>query len=82
LLVLPELLLVSHSENWLTEDGSNRIQHQSTARPAAVEDQIEMALGHPGHACPAFPVPFRLADSAPGGSFRRSRSAVWLLAEP
>src|SRR5882672_1478287 len=25
LLVLPELLLVSHSENWLTEDGSNRI---------------------------------------------------------
>ncbi|TMG69211.1 MAG: hypothetical protein E6H80_13650, partial [Betaproteobacteria bacterium] len=25
LVVLPELLLVSHSENWLTEDGSNRI---------------------------------------------------------
>src|SRR5712664_3758135 len=25
LLILPELLLVSHSENWLTEDGSNRI---------------------------------------------------------
>ena len=25
LVVLPDLLLVSHSENWLTEDGSNRI---------------------------------------------------------
>src|SRR5205814_7271007 len=26
LLVLPELLLVSHSENWLTEGGLNRIR--------------------------------------------------------
>src|SRR5215467_6663437 len=36
LVILPEVLLVSHSENW----------------------QTEMALGHPGHACPDFPVPF------------------------
>ena len=57
LLVLPELLLVSHSENWLTEDGSNRISlidRNSGGR----RGQIEMALGHPGHACPSFPVPF------------------------
>ena len=57
LIVLPELLLVSHSENWLTEDGSNRIslidRHTGGRR-----GQIEMALGHPGHACPDFPVPF------------------------
>src|SRR6267378_747149 len=57
LVVLPELLLVSHSENWLTEDGSNRISiidRKTGGRRA----QIEMALGHPGHACPDFPVPF------------------------
>src|SRR6266481_2545516 len=45
LVVLPDLLLVSHSENWLTEDGSNRISiidRKTGGRRA----QIEMALGH------------------------------------
>src|SRR6266700_2659001 len=57
LVVLPELLLVSHSENWLTEDGSNRISliDRSTG---GRRGQIEMKLGHPAHACPSFPVPF------------------------
>src|SRR5712664_3997694 len=57
LLVLPELLLVSHSENWLTEDGSNRIS-LIDRKTGGRRGQIEMALGHPGHACPSFPVPF------------------------
>jgi YVTN family beta-propeller protein len=57
LLVLPELLLVSHSENWLTEDGSNRIS-LIDRRTGSRRGQIEMALGNPGHACPDFPVPF------------------------
>jgi len=57
LLVLPELLLVSHSENWLTEDGSNRISIIDRATGGR-RGEIEMALGHPGHACPDFPVPF------------------------
>src|SRR5438132_1535817 len=57
LLVLPELLLVSHSENWLTEDGSNRIS-LIDRNTGGRRGQIEMALGHPGHACPSFPVPF------------------------
>jgi len=57
LLVLPELLLVSHSENWLTEDGSNRIS-LIDRKTGGRRGQIEMALGNPGHACPAFPVPF------------------------
>src|SRR5256886_6554967 len=56
-LVLPELLLVSHSENWLTEDGSNRIS-LIDRNTGGRRGQIEMALGHPGHACPSFPVPF------------------------
>src|SRR5262249_43602632 len=57
LLVLRELLLVSHSENWLTEDGSNRISLIDRATGGR-RGQIEMALGHPGHPCPNFPVPF------------------------
>ena len=57
LLVLPDLLLVSHSENWLTEDGSNRISLVDR-KTGSRRSQIEMALGHPGHPCPAFPVPF------------------------
>jgi DNA-binding beta-propeller fold protein YncE len=57
LVVLSELLLVSHSENWLTEDGSNRIAliDRSTG---GRRGEIEMPLGRPGHACPTFPVPF------------------------
>src|SRR3982075_1816053 len=57
LVVLPDVLLVSHSENWLTEDGSNRISLIDRKTGSRV-GQIEMALGHPGHACPNFPVPF------------------------
>src|SRR5438477_1626881 len=57
LLVLPDLLLVSHSENWLTEDGSNRVS-LIDRNTGGRRGQIEMALGHPGHACPSFPVPF------------------------
>ena len=57
LLVLPEVLLVSHSENWLTEDGGNRIS-LIDRETGSRRGQIEMALGHPAHACPDFPVPF------------------------
>ena len=57
LLVLPELLLVSHSENWLTEDGSNRIS-LIDRKTGSRRGQIEMALGQPPHVCPPFPVPF------------------------
>jgi DNA-binding beta-propeller fold protein YncE len=57
LLVLPDLLAVSHSENWLTEDGSNRIS-LIDRKTGGRRGQIEMALGHPGHDCPSFPVPF------------------------
>jgi hypothetical protein len=57
LLVLPDLLLVSHSENWLTEDGGNRIS-LIDRETGSRRGQIEMALGHPAHACPDYPVPF------------------------
>jgi DNA-binding beta-propeller fold protein YncE len=57
LLVLRDVLLVSHSENWLTEDGGNRIS-LIDRETGSRRGQIEMALGHPAHACPDFPVPF------------------------
>src|SRR6266853_2071552 len=57
LLVLPDLLVQSHSEGWLSEDGSNRIS-LINRRTGGLRGQIEMALGHPPHDCPAFPVPF------------------------
>src|SRR6266403_4785830 len=57
LLVLPDLLVQSHSENWLTEDGSNRIS-LIDRKTGGLRGQIEMALGHPAHDCPSFPVPF------------------------
>jgi hypothetical protein len=81
LLLLPELLLVSHSENWLTEDGSNRIS-LIDRNTGDRRGQIEMALGHPPHACPDFPVPFVFADAASGSAVPESRSGVRLLAEP
>src|SRR5216683_1288091 len=59
LLVLPEVLLVSHSESWLSEDGSNRISIIDR-RNGSRRGQIEMALGHPPHDCPHFPVCLRL----------------------
>ena len=57
LLVLRDVLLVSHSENWLTEDGGNRIS-LIDRETGSRRGQIEMALGHPAHPCPDFPVPF------------------------
>jgi DNA-binding beta-propeller fold protein YncE len=81
LLVLPEVLLVSHSENWLTEDGSNRVSliDRSTG---GRRGQIEMALGHPPHPCLDFPGALCLADAAAGCAVSGSRSGVRLLAEP
>src|SRR5215472_2506545 len=68
LLVLPDLLLVSHSENWLTEDGSNRIS-LIDRKTGGRRGQIEMNLGHPNHPCPAFPVPFVSPTPAPAVPF-------------
>ena len=57
LLLLPDMLVVAHSENWLTEDGSNRISFIDR-ETGSFRGQIQMALGHPAHPCPDYPVPF------------------------
>lgn len=62
LIVLPDLIVAGYSENWLSEDGSNRIG-LIDRRTGGLVGQIEMALTGPGtrqltSPCPAFPVPF------------------------
>jgi DNA-binding beta-propeller fold protein YncE len=62
LVVLPDLIVAGYSENWLTEDGSNRIG-LIDRRTGALVGQIQMALTGPGtrqitSPCPSFPVPF------------------------
>lgn len=54
LLLLPDMLVVTHSENWLTEDGSNRISFIDR-ETGSFRGQIQLALGHPAHPCPDYP---------------------------
>src|SRR4051812_3589881 len=69
LLVLPNVLIASASENWLGEDGSNRISiiDQKTG---GLVNQIEMALQGKGVRqlnpnCAAYPVPFASPNPPP-----------------
>jgi len=62
LVILPDLIVAGYSENWLSEDGSNRIG-LIDRRTGGLVGQIEMALVGPGtrqltSPCPSFPVPF------------------------
>jgi DNA-binding beta-propeller fold protein YncE len=62
LLVLPDVIIASASEGWLSQDGSNRISIIDK-KTGGLVGQIQMALVGPGtrqlnSACAAFPVPF------------------------
>ena len=66
LIVLPKLILASYSENWLSEDGSNRIG-LIDRRTGGLVGQIQLDLTNKKHPdwtrqltspCPNFPVPF------------------------
>jgi len=62
LVILPDLIVAGYSEDWLSEDGSNRIG-LIDRRTGGLVGQIEMALVGPGtrqltSPCPSFPVPF------------------------
>jgi len=52
----------------LLTEAARTASASSAGRTGGRRGQIEMALGHPGHACPAFPC-LSSRDSAPGGSF-------------
>src|SRR6202023_166391 len=62
LVILPDLIIAGYSENWLSEDGSNRIG-LIDRRTGGLVGQIEIALVGVGtrqltSPCPSFPVPF------------------------
>src|SRR5438445_366067 len=60
-------------------DFSAAVKRQENSRPPRADRD---GAGPSGARVSCLPRAFRLADSAPGGSFRSSRSAVRLLAEP
>ena len=69
LVILPDLIVASAGEGWLSESGSNRIS-LIDRRTGGLRGQIQLALSGPGthqlHAgCPAFPVPFVSPTPAP-----------------
>ena len=55
--LLPDLLIVGGAENYLTEDGGNRV-HFVDRRTGSLRGAVELALGSPGFACPDYPVPY------------------------
>jgi DNA-binding beta-propeller fold protein YncE len=57
LVLLPETLVLANAENYLTEDGGNRITLVDR-RTGSLRGTVELALGSPGHPCPDYPVPY------------------------
>ncbi|MBT8487840.1 MAG: YncE family protein, partial [Gemmatimonadetes bacterium] len=55
--LLDDLLVVSNAENWLTEDGGNRVTFLDR-QTGSLRATVELALGNPGHPCPDYPVPY------------------------
>jgi DNA-binding beta-propeller fold protein YncE len=69
LIILPDLIIASAGEGWLSETGSNRISFIDR-RTGGLRGQIQMALTGPGTrqlsaGCAPFPVPFVSVTPAP-----------------
>ena len=69
IVLLPDLLVVAHAENHLTEDGGNRITFLDR-RTGSLRGVIELALGDPGFECPAIPGALRFTARAAAGPRR------------
>ena len=57
LVLLRDMFVIGTAESHLTEDGGNRITFVDR-KTGSLRHMVEQRLGHPAHACPAFPVPF------------------------
>jgi len=57
LVLLRDTFIIGNAESHLTEDGGNRITFVDRDT-GSLRGEVELALGHPGFPCPAFPVPF------------------------
>jgi DNA-binding beta-propeller fold protein YncE len=64
LVLLKDMFVIGTAESHLTEDGGNRITFVDR-KTGSLRGMVELALGHPGHACPAFPVPFVSPNGPP-----------------
>ena len=74
--ILDDLLVVSNAENWLTEDGGNRVTFVDR-RTGSLRGTVELALGSPGHACPDYPVPYEAPHGPPRGIAVLSPDPSW-----
>jgi DNA-binding beta-propeller fold protein YncE len=64
LVLLPDLLVIANAENYLTEDGGNRITFVDR-RTGSLRSVVELALGSPGFPCPDYPVPHVAPNGPP-----------------
>jgi DNA-binding beta-propeller fold protein YncE len=55
--LLPETLVIANAENYLSEDGGNRVTLVDR-RTGSLRGTVELALGSPGFPCPDYPVPY------------------------
>ncbi|CAK9041922.1 Uncharacterized HTH-type transcriptional regulator YozG [Durusdinium trenchii] len=66
IVLLPDLFAISNAENYLTEDGGNRITLVDR-RTGSLRHVVELALGAPGFDCPDYPVPYTAPFGPPRG---------------
>ena len=64
LVLLRDMFIIGNAESHLTEDGGNRITFVDR-KTGSLRGEVELALGHPGFPCPAFPVPFASPSGPP-----------------
>lgn len=76
LVLLPDMFIIGNAESHLTEDGGNRITFVDR-RTGSLRGQVELALGDPGFACPAFPVPFVSPNGPPSPLPLLSPNPAW-----
>src|SRR2546425_7772739 len=57
LVLLRDMFIIGNAESHLSEDGANRITFVDR-QTGSLRGEVELALGHAGFPCPAFPVPF------------------------
>lgn len=62
--LLDDLIVVSNAENWLTEDGGNRVTFVDR-RTGSLRATVELALGSPDHSCQDYPVPYQAPYGPP-----------------
>jgi DNA-binding beta-propeller fold protein YncE len=62
IVLLPDMLVMANAENYLTEDGGNRITFVDR-RSGSLRGMVELALGKPG--CSEYPVPYVVRSGPP-----------------